>query len=76
MVRQAEPSRGISSDGAHIAQWFNALPVCTRFLLEATCVLTLVAGFQLVPGYHMAMSWPAVTGKFQLWRLVTTFLTT
>ncbi|KAJ2341914.1 hypothetical protein GGF43_006059, partial [Coemansia sp. RSA 2618] len=76
MARQAQSSGGIGSDGAQIARWFSALPVCTRFLVEATGVLTLLCGMQLVPGYYVFLDWQSVTKKFQLWRLVTTFLTT
>ncbi|KAJ1742886.1 hypothetical protein LPJ79_003746 [Coemansia sp. RSA 1821] len=76
MARQAQPTRGISSDGAQIAQWFSSLPVCTRFLLEATGTLTLVSGLGLLPGYHLLLLWELVTKQFQIWRLVTTFLVT
>ncbi|KAJ2550297.1 hypothetical protein IWW35_003357 [Coemansia sp. RSA 1878] len=76
MVRQAPPSRGMSSDGAQIARWFSALPVCTRFLIEATGVLTLVCGLHLLPGHYMALYWQSVMRQFQLWRIVTNFLVT
>ncbi|KAJ2851922.1 hypothetical protein IWW36_000695 [Coemansia brasiliensis] len=76
MARQAPPTRGIRSDGAQIAQWFNSLPVCTRFLLEGTSILTLVCGLQLLYAYNMALLWVPITKQFQIWRLVTTFLVT
>ncbi|KAJ1736125.1 hypothetical protein LPJ61_000175 [Coemansia biformis] len=76
MARQAAGTRGLSSDGAQIAQWYQSLPTCTRFLLAATVTVTLLCGFQVVGPYRVALYWPLVIKQFQVWRLATTFMFT
>ncbi|KAJ2795975.1 hypothetical protein H4R21_004896, partial [Coemansia helicoidea] len=76
MARPAAGTRGLSSDGAQIAQWYRSLPPCTRFLLGATLTLTLLCGVHMLGPYRLLLHWPAITKQFQVWRLVTPFLVT
>ncbi|KAJ2777586.1 hypothetical protein H4R18_005076 [Coemansia javaensis] len=74
MVRPAENRSSVRSDGAQLAHWYRTLPTCTRFLLGSTCTLSLACAFGLVYPGRLALYWPAVMGRFQVWRLVTSFL--
>ncbi|KAJ2712675.1 hypothetical protein H4R19_002635 [Coemansia spiralis] len=76
MAGPAAGTRGVSSDGAQIANWYRSLPPCTRFILGATVTLTLLCGVQMVGWYRVLLHWPPVIKQFQVWRLVTTFLVT
>lgn len=54
--------------------WFKGLPIITRFWFGGAFVMTLAVNFQVVPAYSIFFDWTQVTQKFELWRLLTSFL--
>lgn len=55
-------------------EWFQSLPFVTRSWFGASFLITLAANFGIVSPMQMILIWPAITEKFELWRLVTSFL--
>lgn len=52
--------------------WFYTVPLVTRFLFTATCILSLLANFKLIPFSLLALT-PQVYSGLQLWRLITPY---
>lgn len=73
MARQST-GHGPASDGALLASWYASQPPITRNLLTASVFATLLHGLRLVSPYSLGLYWPIIWQKFQLWRLVTSFL--
>lgn len=51
----------------------NKIPPVTRMMIFATLGVTLPGMLQIMSPYIFFLWWPAITGKFQIWRLVTSF---
>ncbi|KAI8834752.1 derlin-1-like protein [Chytriomyces cf. hyalinus JEL632] len=54
--------------------WFNSIPFVTRYLFAASMGLSIGAGAGLVNPKLLYLAWPLVYKKFEIWRLVTSFL--
>lgn len=51
----------------------NKIPPVTRTMIFATLAVTLPGLLQIMSPYVFFLWWPAITGKFQIWRLFTSF---
>jgi len=56
-----------------IRDWWNSVPLITRYLFAGAGGLTLAANFGLVSPMTLVLSWPALVHKYQVWRLITPF---
>lgn len=66
------PIGGIG-DALSPQQWFQTLPIVTRYWFGATVLLTLAANFQIISPSQLFFSWKAIQSKFELWRLLSCF---
>ncbi|WWC68175.1 uncharacterized protein I206_102098 [Kwoniella pini CBS 10737] len=58
---------------ADFASVFNAVPPVTRSLLIATAVVTFPCLLGIVSPAMVALVWPKVIGRFEIWRPITSF---
>lgn len=70
---QPADNRGGVGDPVGPDQWFNSLPIITRYWFGATLLLTLSVNFKVISGFHVVWSWASIKDKFELWRLLTPF---
>ncbi|KAJ1860514.1 hypothetical protein H4R99_002504 [Coemansia sp. RSA 1722] len=78
MVRAAGSGsrRSVISDGMQVTNWYNSMGIITKTLFTSVVTCTLFVSLGVVPGYYMGLYWPSIWNGFQVWRLVTGFLTT
>jgi len=62
------------NDTPGITDWFNSLPLITRYWFGAAGGLTLAGNFGIVSPYKLIYDFPSVRGAFHVWRLLTSFL--
>lgn len=55
-------------------EWYAALPPVSKIWFTAAITTALGARFSLLSPYNIALLWPQIVGKFQIWRLFTNFL--
>ncbi|KAJ1642231.1 hypothetical protein LPJ64_005902 [Coemansia asiatica] len=77
MVRASSSGsrNSVISDGARLVNWFNSLTPITKLLLCSVLTCTLSVSLRIVPGHYMGLHWPGIWNGFQIWRLLTGFLT-
>ncbi|GAB6021387.1 hypothetical protein CHUAL_003994 [Chamberlinius hualienensis] len=56
-----------------VREWFNSLPIFTRYWFGLSVLFPLIGRFGLISPYYFILNWELVFSKFQLWRLVTSF---
>lgn len=61
-------------DDFDFKSFLNDIPPVTRTLVLSMVFCTLGGGFQLLPASTFGLFWPLIIGKFQIWRLLTSFL--
>mmetsp|Transcript_10475 Transcript_10475/g.19699 ORF Transcript_10475/g.19699 Transcript_10475/m.19699 type:complete len:242 (-) Transcript_10475:110-835(-) len=54
-------------------EWYNSLPVITRFFATACVATTIAMEFRMIDPFYLVLDWGMVFTKFQIWRLVTCF---
>ncbi|RZF47631.1 hypothetical protein LSTR_LSTR009515 [Laodelphax striatellus] len=54
-----------------IGEWLKSLPIFTRYWLQLTVGLTLIARFGFVNYEHLVLAYEPFINKFQIWRPVT-----
>jgi len=60
--------------GTGFNNWYFSIPPITRYYATTIVVLTLASiNLQFIPLIHIALLWPFVIKKLQIWRLVTNF---
>ena len=62
------------NDTPGISDWFNSLPLITRYWFGAAGGLTLAGNFGIVSPYMLIYDFASVKGSFHVWRLLTSFL--
>lgn len=55
-------------------QWFQTLPIITRYWFGATVVVTLAANFDIIGPQQLYFSWYDIKSHMELWRVATCFL--
>lgn len=55
------------------AQWFQSLPIVTKYWFGATMVLTLSANFGVIDTRNLIFAWPMIRDRFELWRCLSCF---
>jgi len=55
-------------------QWYKNLPVLTRIGLTAIFGVTVLVQLEILNPMLLALNWPMVVNKLQIWRLVTSVL--
>ncbi|KAL0277295.1 UNVERIFIED_CONTAM: hypothetical protein PYX00_004635 [Menopon gallinae] len=54
-----------------IGEWFQNLPIFTRYWLGLTCFFSLLGRFHIIDPMNFLLTYYGVFNKFQIWRLVT-----
>eukprot|EP00593_Proboscia_inermis_P004330 CAMPEP_0171308604 /NCGR_PEP_ID=MMETSP0816-20121228/18701_1 /TAXON_ID=420281 /ORGANISM="Proboscia inermis, Strain CCAP1064/1" /LENGTH=282 /DNA_ID=CAMNT_0011791579 /DNA_START=30 /DNA_END=878 /DNA_ORIENTATION=- len=54
-------------------EWFNSLPVVTKFWFGSTFALTLAVNFGVFSLYNVAWVWESFKSNFEIWRVVSSF---
>ncbi|KAI8618755.1 Der1-like family-domain-containing protein [Chytriomyces sp. MP71] len=54
--------------------WFMSIPFATRYLFASSFGLSVAAGAGLISPKLLYLAWPLVYKKFEVWRLLTSFL--
>lgn len=63
------------NDGSlNVADWFHSLPFITRYWFGATVATTLGGNFEIITPMMLIWEWKQVKEKFELWRVLTSFL--
>jgi len=62
------------NDTPGISDWFNSLPLITRYWFGGAAGLTLAGNFGIVPAHKLIYDFPSVRHTFHVWRLLTSFL--
>jgi Derlin-1 len=57
-----------------IRAWFDSVPPITKWICTLVLLTTLAGNFGLVSPYLLILSWPELVQRFQIWRVVTSFL--
>jgi len=57
-----------------LEEWWNSLPIITKYLFAGSFGLTLAANFGLVPPQWIVLNFQLVFKNFEIWRLITCFL--
>lgn len=60
--------------GDSLSQWFADLPIVTKILFTGTFLQGAMVSFGMLNPMSVYMSWPHVTGKFEIWRLFSSFM--
>lgn len=68
----AAAARGL--DDFDIKTFLNDIPPVTRTLVLSTFVCTIGAGFGILPDHWFGLSWPHIIGRFQFWRIFSSFV--
>jgi Der1-like family len=55
------------------AEWFQSLPIVTKYWFGATMVLTLSANFGVIDTRNLIWSWTMIRDRFELWRCLSCF---
>jgi Derlin-2/3 len=55
-------------------EWFRSLPYVTQKWFGASAIVTLAANFGIISPMQLVFHWSSISEKFELWRLVTSFL--
>lgn len=58
----------------NVADWFRSLPFVTRYWFSATVATTFAANFEIIRPVMLIWDWHQVSSKFELWRVLTSFL--
>ena len=69
--------RGRVHDGNDLdgpQQWFQSLPIVTRYWLAGSVVTTCAANFGALKVYSLVWHWTFVYEKFEVWRMLSSFL--
>jgi hypothetical protein len=61
-------------DDFDFKSFLNDIPPVTRTLCLSMAACTLGSGFKLLPSVMFGLYWPAIIGRFQIWRLLFTFV--
>mmetsp|Transcript_41032 Transcript_41032/g.49941 ORF Transcript_41032/g.49941 Transcript_41032/m.49941 type:complete len:280 (-) Transcript_41032:68-907(-) len=64
---------GIDDMGGGPQEWFQSLPLITRFWFGGTCLCTCAANFGIVSPVQLVFAWEPVKDNFEIWRLVGPF---
>ena len=62
------------NDTPGISDWFNSLPLITRYWFGAAGGLTLAGNFGIVSPLSLLYDFPSIRDAFHVWRLLTSFL--
>ena len=54
--------------------WFRDLPVVTRYWFGSALFVTLAVNFGIISGHLIPFIWENVKTKFELWRVLSSFL--
>lgn len=54
-------------------EWFQSLPIITKFWFGATCLCTCSANFGIINPMNLIYVWEPLKDNFEIWRLVTPF---
>eukprot|EP01040_Poterioochromonas_malhamensis_P000012 gene12-12_t len=54
--------------------WFRNVPPVTKFFTVATLILAALTTFRIISPDKMILIWPEVFERFQVWRLLSSFL--
>jgi len=57
-----------------IENWWNSLPLITKWLFTLSFVITLGANFSLLSFHLLLLDFEDITKRFEIWRLITAFL--
>ena len=55
-------------------EWFYGLPAITRFFLVAVVGTTCACSFHIANPASLALVWPSVIHKFEIWRVFSNFI--
>jgi len=72
VVARAGNQRGVG-DADTIGEWFNSLPIITRYWFGASMILTLTVNFEIISVWSVIYSWDSIKSKFELWRILSPF---
>ena len=61
------------NQGDSIQQWYKDMPIVTKILFTGTFLSGALISFGLLDPSSIILSWPYITDKFQIWRLVSNF---
>ncbi|GFH19718.1 derlin, partial [Haematococcus lacustris] len=70
------PPRIVTADqaGGGFLNWYQSVPPITRYMATAMLVTTVAVNLGVIPPMWLALMWPNILKKFEVWRLVTHFL--
>lgn len=57
-----------------LGTWFRGIPIVTRWWFSLSIVFPLLGRLGLINGFHMMLDYASVVHRFQIWRLVTSFV--
>mmetsp|Transcript_34087 Transcript_34087/g.78615 ORF Transcript_34087/g.78615 Transcript_34087/m.78615 type:complete len:323 (-) Transcript_34087:537-1505(-) len=60
-------------NGGGPQEWFQALPIITRYWFGTTLLLTLAGNLGVVSPMNFAFAWSNIMEKFEIWRFATCF---
>ncbi|XP_054274176.1 derlin-1-like [Macrosteles quadrilineatus] len=53
---------------SELSDWFNSVPIFTRWWLSLTAGLSLLGRFKLLNAYHLILAYEPLIHRFQIWR--------
>eukprot|EP01041_Mallomonas_annulata_P010436 gene10436-21778_t len=65
---------GAVGQGDSPQEWYQSLPIITKILLTSGFLLAAMVSMGQINAISLVFIWPEIWGKFQIWRLFTSFL--
>jgi len=56
-----------------LRQWWDSMPLVTKYLLASSFILTILPNFGLIPAQYLTLEFYYIWSHFQIWRLITPF---
>lgn len=68
------PVGGMGTAGGTPQDWFQQLPIITKIILTSTVLSAACVSFGFISPMSLIFHWPSVYYKFEIWRLLSSFL--